>query len=275
MTSNSRQTEWRITNTGPEAYERYIVPAWMGEWAGDLVQTGGVRPGKRVLDVACGTGVVAREALKAAGAGIDVTGVDMDEGMLRAAERFAARDGLGAIDWRRGEATRIPADPATYDIVFCQQGLQFFPDRPAALREMARVMRPGGRLALSVWRSLDRSPFLAVLADILGRRFGAGAAAVFHASCALTDRESLRTLVRDAGFHDIHIRIEAKVARYPSLTDFLPGYLAVFPIATAIAAMNDAARAELFEQMVTSLASYVDDDGLAAPMESHVLTASL
>jgi ubiquinone/menaquinone biosynthesis C-methylase UbiE len=273
MTEPLFASRWEMRCTGADAYERYIVPAWMGAWAQALVETGGVGPGSRVLDVACGTGIVARKAASLIGTAGTVAGVDASEAMLRGARRFASRQERPAIAWHQGDVTCLPLDTAAYDVVLCQQGLQFFPDRPAALREMRRVMVLGGRLALSVWRALDRIPLFTVLADVLGRYFGSEATSVVYASSSLSDRETLRTLLRDAGFRDIHIRVEAMVARYPSLAEFLPGYLSVFPVAADIAAMPEAARGEMYRAIATSLYDFMDDDGLAIPMESHVLTA--
>jgi ubiquinone/menaquinone biosynthesis C-methylase UbiE len=274
MTATTSPSPWEMHCTGAEAYERYIVPAWMGAWAQALVESGGVAPGARVLDVACGTGIVARKAVPVVEAGGTVTGVDASEAMLREASRFASQQGMRTIDWRQGDVTSLPCDTAAYDVVLCQQGLQFFPDRPAALREMRRVMVPGGRLALSVWRAFDRFPLFTALADVLEAYFGVAASAIFRASVSLSDREALRTLLREAGFCDIHIRVVVKMARYPSVAEFLPGYLSVFPVVAAIAAMREADRAAMFSRMATLLHDFMDDDGLAAPMESHVVTAS-
>ena len=216
---------WRISTSGPDAYERFIVPTWMGEWARDLVRFANIGPNQRVLDIACGTGVVAREVRRMLGPEGKVIGVDRDDSMLRTAARFAEREGLDTISWRSGDASHLPVGTAGCDVVLCQQGLQFFPDRLGALQEMARVLRPQGRLVLSVWRALECCPVLASLADVIERQFGANAAAVFHTSCSLTDREEVRGLLKEAGFHSIHIRLEMKTACHPSLVEFLPGYL--------------------------------------------------
>ncbi len=124
----------------------------------------------------------------------------------------------------------MPFDENEFDVVFCQHGLQFFPDRLAALKEMYRVLIPNGRIAVSVWRALDRCPFLAILGDVLGRYLGESFRAAFNASCLLHDREEIRETIGNAGFHDINIRLELSVSRYPSLDDFLPGYLFIFSI---------------------------------------------
>ena len=125
---------------GPgEVYERELVPALFGRWASDLVEAAGIREGGRVLDVACGTGAVTRVAATRAGPAGRVVGLDVNPNMLAAA-RSAVRD--RAIEWREGSAHEMPFPDASFDVVLCQQGLQFFPDRAAGLREMCRVLVP-------------------------------------------------------------------------------------------------------------------------------------
>ena len=270
----TEQFGWQqLIRAGAEAYERYIVSAWMGEWAEALVDSAGIEPGARLLDVACGTGVVARKAAPLVGPGSRIVGLDNNEGMIRAAKHFANRDGMNDLEWRQGDAAAMSFDDGEFDTVLCQQGLQFFPDPTEALKEMGRVLAPGGTLAISVWRSLDRNPYFKILADVIESRLGKQSAAVFHASFSLGNREEVRSLLGDAGFCDIRIRLEVKVARYPSVDEFLPGYLSAIPIAAEIAAMNEADRAEVLRSVTVLLHDYIDDDGLAAPVECHMVTA--
>jgi len=149
------QSGWQLSGNAPEAYERYIIPALFHEWACDLVETAAVQAGERVLDVACGTGVVARVAASRVGKAGHVVGVDVNEGMLGMARTVPPSLGT-TITWQQGDAAALPLPNAAFDVVLCQQGLQYFPQREAALREMARVLVPGGRLALSVWRPIER-----------------------------------------------------------------------------------------------------------------------
>lgn len=267
------ESGWPIDFTAPEAYERYIIPAWMDEWAKALIERV-VTTGSRLLDVACGTGIVARRSAHLAGPNGRVAGLDADKKMLHAARQFAEREGLLSIEWHHADVMCIPASTAEYDIVLCQQGLQFFPDRSKALREMFRVMVPGGQLAISVWRSLDRCPLFAVLADAIGRFLGGRFTAAFYASCSLSDREELKSLLTSAGFQDVHVRLEVRMARFPSLQELLPGYISVFPFAGEIAAMAPKERQEMFDYIIQSLLPFMDDYGLAAPMECHIATAS-
>ena len=119
----------------PENYERYLVPSIFAPWALDLIEAAALRPGERVLDIACGTGIVARTAAPTLGGGASVVGLDLSAPMLEAACSAAKAEGVFA-EWKEGSAVKLPLADATFDVAFCQQGLQFFPDRPTALREM-------------------------------------------------------------------------------------------------------------------------------------------
>ena len=177
------------------------------------------------------------------------------------------------MSWKEGDAASLPFPEAFFDAVLCQQGLQYFPDRKGVLREMARVLTPGGRLALSVWRSLERLPFFVALVDALEHHLSADVVAPLYAAFTLGDADELRSLITGAGFRDVHVRLTIKPIRYTHLEDFIPGYLAATPMADAVAAMDDVARTAMFHEITTVLQPYVDDDGLAAPMECHVVTA--
>lgn len=139
--------QWQLDGRAPELYERYLVPAITAVWAADLVERAAPRSGERVLDVACGTGIVARRAAERVGNHGRVVGLDLNSGMLAVARSLSSQDASG-IEWREGSALAMPLPDAAFDLVLCQLELQFFPDRPLALREMRRALVPGGRLAL-------------------------------------------------------------------------------------------------------------------------------
>src|SRR5262249_1850701 len=149
----------------------FLVPTIFRPWAEALLTLAALQPGERILDVACGTGVVARLAAVQVGPTGQVRGVDLNPGMLAVARSVPAPTGA-VITWQEGTATALPLEDAAFDVVLCQQGLQFFPDRVAALQEMHRVLVPGGRLALSVWGPIASSPGFAVLAEALARHVG-------------------------------------------------------------------------------------------------------
>lgn len=156
----SHQGQWQLAGNAADVYERALVPAVFAPWAPQVVALAEPRPGERVLDVACGTGVVARLASQRVGRIGKVVGLDLNPGMLAVAAASAAGQSSAAapITWQEASAIKMPLPDAAFDIVYCQLGLQFFPDRPAALREMYRVLVPGGRLGLMVWRGIEHSP---------------------------------------------------------------------------------------------------------------------
>src|SRR5262245_22181945 len=265
--------QWQFVGNVPENYERYLVPSIFGPWASDLVDIAVLRPGERVVDIACGTGIVARTAARRVSSGGSVVGLDLSAPMLEVARSAAAAEGV-SIDWREGSAMKLPLVDATFDAALCQQGLQFFPDRPVALQEMYRVLRPGGRAVLSVWRGIDRSPGFVVLAEALTRHIGREAGALMTSGpFGLSGAEELRTLVAAANFRDITIHLAVKILRYPSPHEFVLRYVAGSALAGPVAGANDSARAALLADVNERLQRYVDDRGLAFPIESNMLVA--
>ncbi len=262
---------FQLSGSGPEAYENVWVPALMGKCAEELVACVRVRDVDRVLDIGCGTGVVAREVARQKGFGNDVVGVDINEAMLESAKRFADQHGISEVEWRRADASSLPFDEAAFDVVLCQQGLQFMPDRPTAMAEMARVLAPSGRLAVSVWRTISPAGF--ALCDAIDRYFGDGTTAAWHMAFSLGDREELRSLASDAGLKNARVYFDVKITRHTNPEEFVLGVIAGSPMADDVAAMADAERAKLVGEIVAAMDRYIDDDGVANPGECHTLTA--
>jgi ubiquinone/menaquinone biosynthesis C-methylase UbiE len=263
---------WQLSGTASQAYERYIVQAFMQSWSLVLLDAASLAEGARVLDVACGTGVVARQAASRVGKQGHVAGVDLNAGMLAMARTLHQSSGA-SIEWKEGSATALPFPEAGFDVVLCQQGLQFFPDKRSALRDMHRVLVPTGHLVLSVWRRISHCPWQRAVADALERHVGTDAAMGIRSAFALGDREELRALITAAGFRTIRIRIDSQMIRYPSLEEFVPGYLSATPVAGVVATLDEPTRAAILREVKTSLQDYLDDDGLAAPIEAHVVVA--
>ena len=222
--------------------------------------------------MACGTGIVARLAAAQVGGAGHVTGVDLNKGMLDMARAQALPAGA-TVTWQEGDANALPCDDATFDVVCCEQGFQFFPDKAAALREMHRVLVPGGRLALSVWRSLPYNPYARLWTEVLGRHLGPETAAGQRAPVGFGDAKALRTVLTETGFAEVHISIVSLMLRHPSPATFFPGQLAAQPIAPAVAALAADAQTALLDDILTTLHPYTDDDGLAAPYEAHIAMA--
>jgi ubiquinone/menaquinone biosynthesis C-methylase UbiE len=141
-----QQGQWQVAGSAPEVYQRELVPAVFGPWAPIVVELAHPRPGERVVDIACGTGIVARVAAARVGASGSVAGVDLNPGMLDVARSVAMTSQPAApIQWHEGSADKLPFPEGLFDIAYCQLGLQFFADRPTALREMRRVLVAEGR----------------------------------------------------------------------------------------------------------------------------------
>ncbi len=265
-------SSWQVEQSASEAYERFLVPPIFAPWADRLIETGEVREGDRVLDVACGTGIVARRVASRVGTSGSVVGLDINEGMLAVAEETAT-DSQPSIEWRRGDAADLPFSDGSFDVVCCQQALQFFDDPFAALEEMRRVLTPGGRLALSVWRSTDYQPAYAVLADALERHIDDEAGEMMRSPFSEWDGEDLRMLAQDAQFDDVSVSIEIGSVRYPSVAAFVRREAASSPLAEPIAAVERTVRDELIREVEKALDAYIDDEGVVSPMESYVVTA--
>jgi SAM-dependent methyltransferase len=270
----SQHEPWQLGENPDALYERYLVPAMFGPWAADLVTLAAPQPGERVLDVACGTGSVARLVAPYVETTGRVVGLDLDVGRLAVARALPSPPGAG-IEWREGDALALPFAEAVFDLVCCQQGVQFFPDRHTGLGEMYRVLVPGGRLALNVWRAIEYNPVALAMAKALGRHVSPEAEAFRHMPFALGDAEALRALVVGAGFSEVVIRPAVKVLRFPSAEAFVKRYLAgaspQWP--QLIAQADDQARAGLLREVSAAVQAYVDADGFAMPKASHLVTA--
>jgi SAM-dependent methyltransferase len=269
----SPQMDWTVQgSSAAELYERYLVPTLFTPWATELVALAALKPGERVLDVACGTGAVTRLAAQRVGSTGTVTGLDVTPGMLAVARVLPPPSGA-PIAWHEGTASAMPLADAAFDMVLCQQGVQFFPERATALREMHRVLVPGGRLALSVWRAPRHNPYVEALAAVIAHYLGPEAGASMRTPCAFGELEALRTVVTGGGFQEVRIRIAVRLLRFPSVEEFIPGQLAAIPLAGAIAALDTATRAALLTDIREALWVYKDDEGFAVPMEAYVVIA--
>jgi ubiquinone/menaquinone biosynthesis C-methylase UbiE len=248
-----------------EVYERYMVPAAFALWAADLLAWLALPPGSRVLDVACGTGIVARMAAHQTGATGVVVGLDLHGGMLAVA-RTQAPTGV----WVRGSATVLPCATAAFDVVVCQQGVQFFPDRLAALQEMARVLRPGGRVALVVWGALDANPGHAALAQRFAQHLGPAVAAVLHTSFSLGDAEALPRLLAQAGFRDVVLSHLLKLLRFASPEAFVRAWVRGSVLGRAGIEVHDDVLTAIVSEVTAALHPYVDAEGLGVPIVAHL-----
>ncbi len=266
----TQQGQWQVAGSAPEVYERELVPAVFGVWAPILVELAHPQPGERVVDVACGTGIVARVAATSVGPTGAVVGVDLNPGMLSVA-RSVTR--TGSFQWEEASADKLPFPDGSLNVAYCQLGLQFFPDRAAALREMRRVIGAEGRLALMVWRGIHESPGFAVLAEALERHVGQAAAAIMRAPFGLSNADELEALVRAAGFQNVAIHQRSGTVRFPSVERFVLSYVAGSPLASPVSKAGDAARGALISDVMKALNNTTSNTELAFPIAAHLLSA--
>lgn len=198
--------------TPAEIYDEMFVPALFRQWGPVVAEAAGVGPGEKVLDVACGTGVLAEAAAERVGPEGRVVGLDRNPDMLAVARRKRPD-----IEWREGRAEAIPFGDASFDRVVSQFGMMFFEDRPAALREMMRVLAPGGRLAVAVCDAVERSPGYATLAALLDRLFGRQVGDAFRAPFVLGDPELLRAIAVEAGIEGAEVARQSGEVRFGSI----------------------------------------------------------
>jgi SAM-dependent methyltransferase len=262
-----KTAEGQVTGNAAEVYEEFFVPALFLEWSGRVVEAARLEPGQKVLDVACGTGVLARRALERVRPGGAVTGLDRNDGMLAVARRQTP-----GIAWHSGQAEALPFGDGAFDAVVSQFGLMFFEDQVKALREMWRVLRPGGRLAVAVWAPLERSPGYAAMAGLLERLFGSQVAGALTAPFLLGDPGILAGLFAKADIPDVKISTPEGKVRFPSLESWVRTEIKGWTLADVL---DDAQYEKLQRESQKDLAPYVRPDGsveFAAP--AHIVTAA-
>lgn len=276
---------------GARAYEALFVPSLIGVYAPIVADAAAIGPGDRVLDVACGTGVLTREAAARVGPGGHVAGLDANAGMLAVARDLPASAPDGAavagrdpnrapdapIEWHQGVADSLPFPDGRFDAVVCQFGLMFFPDRRAAIREMRRVLRPGGRIAIAVWDGLSSIAAFAAEVALFQRVAGRAAADALRAPFVLGDRPTLTRVAVDGGLGSPAIETHTAIARFPSVRVLveadLRGWLPIMGVS-----LSDAVIAATLAEADDALAPYVaaaPDGSVSFATSAHVLRATL
>ena len=270
-----QQGQWQVAGSAPEVYERELVPAVFGPWAPILIELADPKPGERVIDIACGTGIVARiVAAKVRPSGA-VAGVDLNPGMLNVARSFNTAVGAASVQWREASADKLPFPDGSFDVAYCQLGLQFFADRPATLREMRRVLSTKGRVAVMVWCGIRESPGFEAFAEMLERNISSAAAAIMRAPFGLADADELSRLIEAADFRDIKVQQRVGTVEFPSIERFVLSYVAGSPLAGHVSQASDEAREQLTADTKLALEKYVGGRGLSFPISAYLLTATV
>jgi ubiquinone/menaquinone biosynthesis C-methylase UbiE len=260
-----------------ETYEQYFVPAMFRPWANILLHHAAPQPSERLLDVACGTGIVSRQAAPLIGVEGQVVALDMNPAMLAVARSLPSPSGA-VIRWQEGNAMALPFTDGTFDAVLCQHGLQFVPDRTLAVREMRRVLAPAGRVLVIVLQALELHPVFDALMKSVADHLSLPLSAVMT-PFALSNAEELRSLFATVGFQKVEIIPETTTVRFLDAQRFVP--LAAASSAAAVPAFAQLAEPErvaLIENVRAdvepTLRKYREADVVSFPMFANIAIAT-
>lgn len=261
---------WVVSGSGPETYESNQVPSVFLPLAKEFLTRVRLNAGDRVLDVACGTGIVSRLAAPIVGSSGRVVGADFNAGMLDVARKMQPAHGA-TIEWQQADAGALPLGSGEFDVVLCQQGMQFFPDKLGALKEMNRVLSQGGRAALSVWRSTEHSPFNKAQTAVLIKHLGPDVESMSVAPFSLGEKEELRSLMHAAGFKDVKVEELTIMRKMQPPEISIPEALNSIPLGARIAALDANSRSAIVGEMTEALAEFVTPDGMSVPQATHLV----
>ncbi len=259
---------FQITPEQAETYEERFVPALFANWVDAVLEAAGVRAGQDLLDVACGTGIVTRHAADAVGPTGHATGLDLNPGMLSVAGRVRPD-----VTWRQGDAAALPFDDDSFDVVTCQAGVMFFPDVAAALREMGRVTRPGGTVAVQAFGSREDQPVYGPWIAMVARHAGDDALRLLGTYWAYGDRDAMRERCATAGLRVRTVHDHQRPAYFPSVEAMVLTELNATPLGERLTPTQ---QEEILAESREVLAPFLDPDGqrLTVPMTGYVLAAT-
>lgn len=264
------ETRYQLEGNAPQLYERETVHTLGRPLAELMLAHVALHAGDRVLDAACGTGIVTRVAVQRYGDLGHVVGVDLNAGMLEVARAHTPATRV-PIEWRQSDVCALPFPHGRFEVVLCQQGLQFVPDPLVALREMRGVLVPGGRLAFTVFSEIPA--YYAALADALARHVSADAATSCLSRYTLREATTLQQLVEDAGFGAIEMRVLEVLRRMPASPASVVEAMARAPYAREVAAVEEAVRRAIGQEVSAALRAHRDGDAVVIPHHSHLVQA--
>ncbi len=263
---------FQIAGTGPENYERF-VGLLMAPFVDAVIQRANLAPGRSVLDVACGTGFVARAAAGLVGPSGRIAGLDINEGMLAVARSRAASAGLKA-EWHAASALDMPFADDEFDAVLCQQGIMFFPDLAKGLSEMARVCAPNGRVVASFWAPMESNPYIKAYSEHLSVLLPPGSLATNDAAFRLT-LDEVASVLRSAGLENVDAETVQGTVTLPPMAEALPMHLSSLPYGPPFAALDAPTQARFFEDVSLSLNRYQQpDETFIVPVATHLVSGT-
>ena len=249
----SEPDEMGLTAEAAQGYEQFFVPAIFDQWPSRIIEAAGVGDGDRVLEVGCGTGVLAREVIKRVGTDGSVVGLDLSESMLGVARGICPE-----VDFRQGDAMDLPFDDESFDVAIASFMLMFVPDPVQAVGEMWRVLKPDGRLVITVWEPLDQNPVYSGLVDIARQRIDDTAGTSLAWPFALGEDGKLIEICHSAGIGDVGISTHDGRAKFPSLEGFVRTEIQAWVLADSV---NEESLSVVVGDSQERFADYCDASG--------------
>ncbi|WP_375174113.1 class I SAM-dependent methyltransferase [Pseudooceanicola sp.] len=252
-----------------DRYQSVLVPVIFEPWAEALIAQAPPRVGDRLLDLACGTGAVARQLARGNYRPARLAALDHSEAMLSVA-RHASADTTPGIEWVKADAGQLPFEDDSFDRIYCQQALQYFPDRVAALKEVRRVLAPGGTVLVCVQREIEANPMLNAQAKALDTLGGPEAGDAVRETCSMHDAGELYGCFRAAGFREIEIEPFTLFLRHPDARVFAAQAIGTEGIMSGLQIDRIDRAVDVF---VETLDECFDGAGMAFPHASHIVLA--
>ncbi|WP_294222667.1 class I SAM-dependent methyltransferase [uncultured Shimia sp.] len=268
-----RESGFQVSESGPQFYDQY-VRVFMAPFVEHLMAVA-IKPNQQVLDVACGTGFATRRAAACVGPGGAVIGSDINAAMLSLAETLEEAEGA-AVRWQEASALDLPYEEDTFDAVICQQGVQFFPDPTAGVKEMARVARTGGKIAVTVWAPRAQSPYLETVFGVLERGFALNPAAA-KATCVEAGEAAVQSWFEGAGLAQVAIESETVEVMLPPFEAYVANHIRALPpvVVGNFWQADEVVRDQAFNEIREALAPYQKASGYVVPFTSYVASAQL
>lgn len=266
-------TEWQLARDAAEQYQKVLVPSILGPAASTLVEWAEIERSVAVIDVGCGTGAATRLAAEKVGATGHVVGIDVNSGMIQVARSLPIPEGA-TVEWRECSAYELSSEDQSVDVVLCAQTLQFLADRPAALVEIHRVLKLGGRLCVGLWSELQESPYFHSLVESVGKHIGEKTAAGLRSAFGLSDAEQIRTLLEEAGYSGIKMAVKPIELDLPLPSVFVPIHIRATPMAAGFEAASPEARKSVVRDVAKKLALYENGEGIRVPFTTHLAVAT-
>lgn len=258
---------FQLSGSAPEIYENTMVPLWFGRWAKSLLVLASLKPGEKILDIACGTGVTTRLAKKNVGAEGDVIGLDINAGMLAAARELST--GMNIV-WMESDVVNVALPSDHFDAIICQHGYHYFPDQPAALKEFFRLLKPSGRIAISIWDG--HSAYTQSLCSAVEKFISPEVANKQRSQRETPSARALEADASQAGFSDVSVVRQELLISVPLADEFVPLHLGSMPIAAAFLSLPEEDKEALIADVAHSLEGHIVGEQIVYPDAVNVIT---